>query len=238
MPHRKPKTENRKPLLRICVPVVEATVNRARGKYQRAARKGLWTEIRLDFLEEPAPDLQKLFRSLPGPVIATNRLAAEGGRRQSDEAGRLALLAAALDLGVTCLDVELAADPSFRREIWARRGKTRLILSWHDFAGTPDAARLEAVLEEMLASEAEVVKLVALAREPADNLRLLSLIPQAKAAGKEIIAFCMGPVGKWSRIAAPLLGSWLTFAPFSKTGASAPGQLTVNDLKRVWQTMK
>jgi 3-dehydroquinate dehydratase type I len=238
MPHRKPKTKNQKPPLRICVPVVEATVNRARGRYQRAARKGLWTEIRLDYLEEPAPDLQKLFRSLPGPVIATNRMATEGGRWQGDEAGRLALLAAALNLGVTCLDVELAADPMFRREMMERRGKTRLILSWHDFAGTPDTARLEVVLDEMLASEADVVKLVALANDPADNLRMLSLIPRAQAAGKDVIAFCMGPLGKWSRIAAPLLGSWLTFAPFSKTRASAPGQLTVNDLKRVWNTLK
>ncbi|HZK14157.1 MAG TPA: type I 3-dehydroquinate dehydratase, partial [Desulfobaccales bacterium] len=229
--NRKPKTENRKPPLRICVPIVEATVNRARGKYQRAARKGLWTEIRLDYLEEPTPDLQKLFRTLPGPVIATNRLFAEGGRWQSDEAGRLALLAEALDLGVTCLDVELAADASFRRDMWSRRGKTRLMLSWHDFGGTPDAARLEAILDEMLASEADVVKLVALANDPADNVRMLSLIPRAKAQGKDIIAFCMGPLGKWSRIAAPLLGSWLTFAPFSQQGASAPGQLTVNDVK-------
>jgi 3-dehydroquinate dehydratase type I len=217
---------------------VEATVNRARGRYQRAARKGLWTEIRLDFLEEPAPDLQKLFRSLPGPVIATNRPAAEGGHWTGTEADRLDFLSQALNLGVTCLDVELAADPGFRREVWERRGKTRLILSWHDFAGTPDAARLDAVLDEMLASEADVVKLVALANDPADNLRLLSLIPRAKAAGKDVIAFCMGPVGKWSRIAAPLLGSWLTFAPFSKQGASAPGQLTVNDLKRVWKILK
>jgi len=236
--NRKPKTENRKPPLRICVPVVEATVNRARGRYQRAARKGLWTEIRLDYLEEPAPDLQKLFRSLPGPVIATNRLAAEGGRWTGTEADRLDLLAQALDLGVTGLDVELAADAGFRREVYARRGKTRLILSWHDFTGTPDAARLEAVLDEMLAAEADVVKLVALAQEPADNLRLLSLIPKAQARGKDVIAFCMGPRGKWSRIAAPLLGSWLAFAPFSKHGASAPGQLTVNDLKRLWQMLR
>jgi len=220
------------------VPVVEATVNRARGKYQRAARKGLWTEIRLDFLEEPTPDLQKLFRSLPGPVIATNRLAAEGGRWTGTEADRLALLTQALNLDVTCLDVELAADPMFRREMMERQGKTKIILSWHDFTGTPDAARLEGVLDEMLASEADVVKLVALAREPADNLRMLSLIPRAKAAGKDVIAFCMGPVGKWSRIAAPLLGSWLTFAPFSKQGTSAPGQLTVNDVKRVWKTLR
>ncbi len=204
--------------LRICVPVVEATVNRARGKYQRAARKGLWTEIRLDYLEEPAPNLARLFRTLPGPVIATNRLAAEGGRWQGDELDRLNLLSEALDLGVTCLDVELAADPAWRREIAARRGATRLILSWHDFAGTPETARLEAVLAEMLNAEADIVKLVTLARQPEDNVRLLSLIPRAKAQGKEIIAFCMGPLGKWSRVAAPLMGSWLSFAPFSNTG--------------------
>jgi len=236
--NRKPKTENRKPLLRICVPVVEGTVNRARGRYQRAARKGLWTEVRLDYLEEPAPDLQKLFRSLPGQVIATNRLAAEGGRWQGTEADRLDRLSQVLNLGVTCLDLELAADPGFRREIGERRGKTRLILSWHDFAGTPDAARLEMVLEEMLASEADVVKMVALANDPADNLRMLSLIPRTRAQGKDVIAFCMGPLGKWSRIAAPLVGSWLTFAPFSQQGASAPGQLTVNDVKRLWQMLR
>jgi 3-dehydroquinate dehydratase-1 len=236
--NQKPKTKNQKPLLRICVPVVEPTVNRARGRYQRAARKGLWTEVRLDYLEEPAPDLPKLFRSLPGPVIATNRLAAEGGRLQGAEADRLDHLSQALDLGVTCLDLELAADAGFRREVWERRGKTRLILSWHDFAGTPDAARLEMVLDEMLAAEADVVKMVALANDPADNLRMLSLIPRARAQGKDIIAFCMGPLGKWSRVAAPLVGSWLTFAPISKQGASAPGQLPVNDVKRLWQMLR
>jgi len=238
MPNRQPTTDNRKPSLRICVPVVEATVNRARGKYQRAARKGLWTEIRLDFLEEPTPDLQKLFRTLPGPVIATNRLAAEGGRWTGTEAHRLDHLAQALDLGVTCLDLELAADAIFRREVWERRGKTRLILSWHDFSGTPEAARLEAILEVMLAAEADIVKLVALAREPADNLRLLSLIPRARAMGKEIIAFCMGEQGKMSRVMAPLLGALFTFAALEEGAESAPGQLTVREMRQIWDLME
>ena len=48
----------------------------------------------------------------------------------------------------------------------------------------------------------------------------------------------MGPVGKWSRVVAPLLGSFLTFAPFTKKGASAPGQLTVNEVKRLWKMLK
>jgi 3-dehydroquinate dehydratase-1 len=227
-----------RPQLRICVPVVEATVSRARSRYQRAARKGLWTEVRLDYLEEEAPSLAHLFRGLPGPVIATNRLGTEGGRWAGTEAARRNLLEQALAQGVTCLDVELAADAAWRREVAARLGPTKLILSWHDFAGTPEAAWLDAVLAEMLAQEADILKLVTMAQQPADNVRLLSLIPRAQAHGKEIIAFCMGPLGKWSRVAAPLMGSWLTFAPFTKSRASAPGQLTVNNLKRVWKTLK
>src|SRR5574340_956316 len=106
---RKQKTENRK--LIIAVPVVETNPNRARSKYLRAARKGLWAELRLDYLENP--DLKRLFRSHPGPVIATNRLAAEGGQWTGSEAGRLDFLSQALNLGVTCLDVELATDAGF-----------------------------------------------------------------------------------------------------------------------------
>lgn len=67
--------ENRKPKtpfpLRLCVPVVEAVTARARRAYLRAARKGLWAEVRVDYLEKP--DYQRLFRTLPGPVVVTNK---------------------------------------------------------------------------------------------------------------------------------------------------------------------
>ncbi|MBM4273492.1 MAG: type I 3-dehydroquinate dehydratase [Deltaproteobacteria bacterium] len=232
--NRKQKTESPNPL-RICVPVVETTVNRARGLYLRAARRGLWTEMRLDYLEKP--DLPRLFRTRPGPVIATNRRREEGGQWAGAEAERLALLEECLTYGVDFLDVELAVDAAWRRELPGRRGAAGIILSWHDFDGTPESGRLEAVLEEMVAAEAQVVKMVTLARKPEDNLRVLSLIPKAKAQGREIIAFCMGPLGMWSRVAAPLLGSFLTFAPFSKRGASAPGQITINKLHRLWRLL-
>lgn len=231
--NRKPKTANP---LRICVPVVETTVNRARGLYLRAARRGLWTEMRLDYLEKP--DLPRLFRTRPGPVIATNRRVEEDGRWPGTEAERLALLEQCLDYGVDYLDVELAADAVWRGSLKDRRGNSGIILSWHDFDGTPEAGRLEDLLEEMLAAPAQVVKIVTLARQPEDNLRVLSLITRAKARGREIIAFCMGSAGKWSRVVASLLGSFLTFAPFSLKGASAPGQLTVNELHRLWRVLK
>ncbi|OGR08138.1 MAG: type I 3-dehydroquinate dehydratase, partial [Desulfobacca sp. RBG_16_58_9] len=169
---------------------------------------------------------------------ATNRLESEGGRWRGSEPERRLLLEEALGLGVDFLDVELAADAAWRREIWGRRGSTRIILSWHDFSGTPDYSRLEEVLNEMLAVDGDILKIVTQAWEPGDNLRVLSLIPRARAANREIIAFCMGPLGKWSRVVAPFFGSYLTFAPFSKKGASAPGQLTVNEIRRLWKMLK
>ncbi len=150
----------------------------------RAARRGFWAEIRLDYLEQP--DLKKLFRSLPGKVIATNRRPEEGGRWAGPEADRLRLLEEALDLGVHFLDVELATDAGWRQALFDRRGKTRLILSWHDFSGTPDEAVLDRVLAEMLAAPADILKMVTWAVRPEDNLRVLSLIPRARAANREM----------------------------------------------------
>ena len=217
--------------------MVEANTNRARSKYLRAARKGLWTELRLDYLEQP--DLKRLFRSHPGPVIATNRLAAEGGRWSGSEAdaprppGRGPGPGGRLSGPGTGRGPRLA--PGTIRSAGARR---RLFFPGTTFPAPLILPGLEATFQKMLAQEADVIKMVALARQPEDNLRLLSLIPQALAAGREIIAFCMGPAGKWSRITAPLLGSFLTFAPFTKKGASAPGQLTVNEVKRLWNMLK
>jgi len=218
------------------VPIVETNPTRARSHYLRAARKGLWAEVRLDYLERP--NLKRLFRTLPGPVIVTNRPQAEGGRWNGSESDRCALLAEALDFGVPALDVEFSTDTAWRRELFAKRGKTRLILSWHDFSGTPDNARLAEQFAAMLDEEADILKLVTHAATPEDNLRLLALIPRALAAGKDIIAFCMGPLGKWSRVATVFLGGFLTFAPFNSKQASAPGQITVAEFRRIWRMLR
>jgi 3-dehydroquinate dehydratase I len=190
----------------------------------------------MDYLVRP--ELKRLFRSLPGPLIATNRPPSEGGRWTGSDADRRALLEDALSYGVHALDVEFSTDAAWRREIYSRRGKTRLILSWHDFAGTPDDNQLEKHLTAMLAAEADILKMVTQAQTPEDNLRLLALIPRARAAGKDIIAFCMGPLGKWSRLATVFLGGFLTFAPINPQQASAPGQVTVSEMRRIWKLLR
>jgi 3-dehydroquinate dehydratase len=54
---------------------------------------------------------------LPGRVIATNRRREEGGRWEGSEEERRGFLAEALALGVHFVDVELASEAAWRREL-------------------------------------------------------------------------------------------------------------------------
>lgn len=222
--------------IRICVPVVAPTQAEAARAWEKIAHQGYLTELRVDYLEPPV-DLAALFQDRPGPVIVTNRLRTEGGRWQGGEAARRRLLEEAITLGADYVDLEFTADPDWRRELLAHRGGSRIILSWHDVTSTPPADRLREVLEEMLAQDADIVKLVTFARQPADAVRLLTLIPAALERGREIIALGMGPEGKFSRVVAPLLGSYLTFATLKAGQESAPGQMTVAALLAAWEML-
>jgi 3-dehydroquinate dehydratase type I len=90
----------------------------------------------------------------------------------------------------------------------------------------------------MIRLGADVVKIVPFARSWEDNLNILSLIPLAKEKKQKIVAFCMGEKGKISRIFSPFLGAAWTYASLSQSKVSAPGQLTVRELRMIWEKMR
>jgi 3-dehydroquinate dehydratase type I len=71
-----------------------------------------------------------------------------------------------------------------------------------------------------------------------DNLNILKLIGYAKKANQKIIAHCMGEKGKISRIMAPFFGAYMTFASLDKGAESAPGQLTVTEMKTLFRILR
>jgi 3-dehydroquinate dehydratase I len=79
---------------------------------------------------------------------------------------------------------------------------------------------------------------VTLAQTPADNLRTLSLIPEARKMGVKVITFCMGPMGILSRIATVLLGGYLTFAALGKGEAAAPGQIPIREMRTLLELLR
>ncbi len=126
----------------------------------------------------------------------------------------------------------------FRQKIFQTRGKSKIILSNHLPDGTPTSDQLEALFKKMAATGADVVKIVTQARDPDDNLRVLNLIPLAKTMGVAVIAFCMGAAGRMSRIAAPHLGGYLTFASLEADQESAAGQIPVREMRKILEILK
>jgi len=90
----------------------------------------------------------------------------------------------------------------------------------------------------MTATGAGMVKIITYARAPEDNLRVLGLIPLARELGIKIIAFCMGPAGRISRISTLMMGGHVSFASLEEGQESASGQIPVRKMKQLLEMLR
>jgi 3-dehydroquinate dehydratase-1 len=187
-------------------------------------------EIRMDMLDLKEGKIMnlisKLRRSTRLPIIATNRMKAEGGYFDGDEKERLNMLLSVMEL-VDAVDIELASDDKEIVIDEARRKGKTTIVSYHNFDETP-------MKEEMLRMIVEchdigdIAKLSVMAKTRED---VLSLLDVCSITDKPSVCISMGKIGRYSRVVAPLYGSVLTYG-FIGTEV-APGQLSVEELKRI-----
>ena len=220
----------------VCIPIVETTVEKALIAIQEVYRWADLIELRADYLRRGK--LAPLVENREKPIIVTNRRKGEGGKYKGGERKRLRVLQEAMDLGADYIDVELATERSSLQGLIRNKGGTQVILSFHDFRRTPSLKELQKLFDQMVRLGADVIKIASFASSWEDNLSVLSLIPFAKARKQEIVAFCMGEKGKLSRIFSPFLGAAWTYASLNKVKASAPGQMTVKEMKEIWETLK
>ncbi len=164
------------------------------------------------------------------PVIATNRPVREMGVFTGREDLRLSMLDEAAKSGAEWIDLEHDTDVDNIARF--RQAGAKVLLSWHCPAETPSRRVLREKLASMHKTGADALKIVTMAQSGEDNLRVLELIPLAgKEFGIDLIAFCMGQAGKWSRLASIFLGSPWTYTQFEGRSAGAPGQLADSEMR-------
>ncbi len=170
------------------------------------------------------------------PVLATNRPKREGGAFEGAESQRLEVLHKAVKAGAEWVDLE---DDTSREAIESFRSeKARVLVSHHDFAGTPDKPTLQRLVENMAKKNPDIIKITTYAQSPEDNLAVLDLIPFGRREfGKDVIAFCMGALGRWSRVACLLMGSPWSYVQLPGQTTTAPGQLAVNKMRTLLNIM-
>jgi 3-dehydroquinate dehydratase type I len=169
------------------------------------------------------------------PVLVTNRPVREGGVFDGDEVLRLEILNKAVAAGAEWVDLEEDTPGEIVEDFKA--AKVRTVLSHHDFSGTPGRLTLHRLAERMARKKTDVLKIVTHAKAPEDNLAVLDLIPFGRREfGMEVIAFCMGEAGRWSRLACLLLGSPWTYVQLPGTSAAASGQLAAAEMHTLLAT--
>jgi 3-dehydroquinate dehydratase / shikimate dehydrogenase len=221
---------------RVCVAVTGADASEMMEKAEALVRDNPFLEFRLDYLPKPGlaiPKIKAFMELHPGTVaIATCRRTLAGGRFRGSMASELDILAKASGAGCQLLDVELeTAIKTKPAQVQKLRGRSALILSFHDFRGTK---KLDETLEKMLAVQADFYKIVSTATTLADNVTMIKFL--AKESDKHsLIGICMGEQGIISRVLGVRAGSVFTFAALSPDEKTAPGQVTAQELRNVYR---
>jgi 3-dehydroquinate dehydratase type I len=212
--------------IRICVSILPKTVSEALRLIEKteAAHADL-IEIRLDSLEKLS-GLADLAAHGKTPKIATDKSARAETERQQR------LLSAAKS-GFEYVDAELSTPriKDLVKELKALGAKP--IVSFHKFDGSLNTSELNSVLEREISSGAEVCKIVTTAKRMEDNLTALNFTSAASSKAK-LVCFCMGELGKVSRLLSPLFGGFFTFASLEQGSETASGQITIQEMKSAY----
>jgi 3-dehydroquinate dehydratase/shikimate dehydrogenase len=222
-------------MTRLCAAIFVTDLAQARRDAVAAAEAGAeLAELRVDEMTGHE-QVRALIRECALPCIVTCRPTWEGGHCDLPEGERMAVLEVAANAPASYIDVELKAFRQFAvlGEVNAsvpRDHRPGLIVSAHDFAGRP--ARLNNLLAEMAESSADVHKIVWMARTIRDNLEAFEIL---RRATKPTIALCMGEAGLISRVLAKKFGAFLTFASLRKMEVTAPGQVSIDEMKRLYR---
>lgn len=115
--------------------------------------------------------------------------------------------------------------------------KIKKILSYHDYDKTPSKKILENIIKTMMEYEANIFKIATYCKTKQDGLNLLEILLQLKKENKKYIILGMGEDGVITRIFGTLWGNEMIFAPLTNDSASAPGQLTKEQLETIFKQL-
>jgi 3-dehydroquinate dehydratase/shikimate dehydrogenase len=197
----------------ICVTLGRGRHSSLAEEWKAAAEAGAeLVELRIDCLRRE-PDMKRILKERPTPLVFTLRRGVDGGLWRGNEEKRQQLLREAIVMGVDYVDLESDVAAQIRRF-----GKTKRIVSYHNFQETPDD--LGAIIEQCSELDPDVVKVATSAHSVADAARVLKL--GAKAKGPTT-AIAMGELGFFTRILGRKYGAPLTYAGFHPERTFAPG---------------
>jgi 3-dehydroquinate dehydratase I len=221
---------------KICVSLTSKDTHELYRKAQRAEELSAdLVEVRLDRLSNYR-GISKVAGAVEIPVVATNRPASQKGSFAGSESKRLSLLMDAVEGGADYVDIESSTQNLDQVIEMFRKTSAKIILSHHAYSRTPKLSVLKSTLARLQRTESDLYKIVTTARSLEDNLTILNLLATNERTSP-LLSFAMGKPGIWSRILSPFYGADFTYASLERGQETAPGQPSVSELRRIYQTI-
>lgn len=216
---------------KVCVTIAASSPTKVSSDLKGALVKSEYAELRLDFLKpNQIPFCLTLVKKHLKRCICTLRPTSEGGKFSGSEKERISILKLVSEFEPYLLDVEyntLRRNKELVKYLKSR--KTRTLVSWHDFAKTPNEQTLKLMFKKMSKFSSNI-KIVTTAKTIDDTIRILSLY-KIRTRKVSLISFAMGDYGRMSRILCTKLGSPYTYVSLGKP--VAPGQFSLKEMKSI-----
>jgi 3-dehydroquinate dehydratase / shikimate dehydrogenase len=206
----------------ICVTIGRGRHASLIEEWEAAAKAGAeLVELRVDCLRRD-PDLKRILKKRPTPMVFTVRRGVDGGLWRGQEEKRQQLLREAIALGIDYVDLESDIADKIRRF-----GKTKRIVSYHNLKNTPED--LADIAEQCATCDPDVVKVATMAHSFSDAVRVLHL---GAAAKQPTIPIAMGEIGSFTRVLGAKFGAPFTYAGFNPERIFAAGMLSYPSLRK------
>lgn len=186
-------------------------------------------EVRIDLI---GPGWKEVAGQLNKTWIACNRRSAEGGSWSGNEITRIEELLKAVDLGASIIDVEVET-PNVEEIVKTIKSKAKCLLSYHQAQLMLPLNEMRYIVHRQLEYGADICKVITTAQKFEDNLTALQI--NTEFPESRVVAFAMGDLGMVSRVYCPLIGGDFTYASIERGKESAPGQITVGELRRIYE---
>ena len=221
---------------RICVSIPPKTIDEAFELIIRAEELHPdLIEIRLDKLKNYAK-LADIPKQSKIPLIATNKSIKNHGYFSGNEIERQKILLDAAKYGFEHVDIDMFTLNKTDLINNIKEMGTKVIISFHDFEKTPSILELKKILKIQLDLGANICKIITSAKTFNDNLKILNFVSEASKKSN-LVCFAMGEHGKISRLFSPVFGGFFTFASLTEKRKTAKGQLTIQEMKYVYNAM-
>lgn len=222
---------------KICVAIGESTVESALDVTSKVQVADV-IEIRLDYFD--TVEVEPFIKIVSAELLLTCRPKWEGGLFEGSEDERCNILQNAVQAGADYVDIELESslDNHLKLDTMIEQfgGKTKKIVSNHDFKSTKKLDQLVEIVEKMIEAKADIGKVITTAESSVDVLRVFNLIEYAKSRNFPIISFCMGGAGAVSRVASCDMGGYMTYCSADDQQGTASGQVSVSDMRTIFSS--